>query len=749
MRYPGRMMSLHKVSAGDGYEYYTKEVSRNDEVKKHGEKLTDYYLETGNPPGEWIGGGLDNLGLKGEVTEEQMRHLYGEGVNPFADDIVRSELKAGKSIDEALKGIKLGRAYYKYSTDGSADGGSLKADIDARLTSKQSELGRDLTPDERSQIKLEAGSELFKTVKGRTAGNADELAKFVDAKLRGPAQSTAGFDLTFSPQKSVSTLWALTDPTTAKEIEAAHRTAVETSIKWVEKEAIRTRVGCNGVGQIDVAGGVVAARFRHHDSREGDPQLHDHVVVSNKVKGSDGQWRSIDGALLYKATVASSETYNSTLMDELNRRLGLTFSPRDMGDGKRPVMEIDGVPRELLDLFSSRRAHIEHRLNQLVDDYRTTHGHDPSADVHKRLAQQATLETRPKKERGQTLGDRRSGWLSQALSVVGGQGIARVQQLVKRDEPRARFDVDLDGVDRLAADVIYEVSQRRSTWSVRHLTAEANRQISLQSGGREVRDGLVDAVVERAQTGYSVQITSDPDYLPESDGLTRADGQSIYRSHASEVFTSPGILDAEERLLDLGSEQAQPLVSPRSFDKTLDRLRQDPTFKLSPEQEMLARDFASGQTTLRVGIGPAGAGKTTAMRTVVEAVHDAGGSVIALAPSRQAANVMTGDLGVKADTLQSFILADKPIPEGSLILVDEAGMAGTPTLNQVVSKATEAGAHVRLIGDYRQLSAVESGGSFRLLHESLGGRGTHPAIPVLRRGRSRGIAASARRARRR
>lgn len=91
------MMSLHKISAGDGYAYYTNEVSRNDEVREHGEVLTDYYLETGNPPGEWIGQGAANLDLDGEVTEEQMQHLFGEGVHPDADNIVRREIRSGSS----------------------------------------------------------------------------------------------------------------------------------------------------------------------------------------------------------------------------------------------------------------------------------------------------------------------------------------------------------------------------------------------------------------------------------------------------------------------------------------------------------------------------------------------------------------------------------------------------------------------------------------------------------------------------
>ncbi len=93
----------------------------------------------------------------------------------------------------------------------------------------------------------------------------------------------------FAPAKSVSTLWALGDEATRKAIETAHEEAIAETIKYLEREAVATRAGRNGVAQIEVEGGIIATRFRHYDSRNGDPQLHDHLVVANKVKGSDGK----------------------------------------------------------------------------------------------------------------------------------------------------------------------------------------------------------------------------------------------------------------------------------------------------------------------------------------------------------------------------------------------------------------------------------------------------------------------------
>ena len=104
----------------------------------------------------------------------------------------------------------------------------------------------------------------------------------------------AGFDLTFSPSKSISTAWALADADTKARISACHRRAIDVVLTYAEREVFHSRSGKNGVVQEDVEG-VVAAAFTHFDSRAGDPQLHDHVVVSNRARSvSDREWRTLD-----------------------------------------------------------------------------------------------------------------------------------------------------------------------------------------------------------------------------------------------------------------------------------------------------------------------------------------------------------------------------------------------------------------------------------------------------------------------
>ncbi|WDD26925.1 MobF family relaxase (plasmid) [Clavibacter michiganensis subsp. michiganensis] len=237
--------------------------------------------------------------------------------------------------------------------------------------------GHEPDAEERRLIRAREGAQAFRDAKGREPADKEELGKFITAATRPDQTAVAGFDLVCSPSKSISVLWALGDAETRKAIEAAQEQAVRDTVGYLEREAIATRAGTNGVAQIEVEGGIAATVFRHYDSRNGDPQLHDHVVVANKVKGVDGKWRTIDSKLLHRMNVPASEFYNAAVMSEVCRRLGVTTTARVPSPGKRPVMEIAGVDPDLIDTFSSRSASIRAATGRLVEEYQRDHGRAP------------------------------------------------------------------------------------------------------------------------------------------------------------------------------------------------------------------------------------------------------------------------------------------------------------------------------------------------------------------------------------
>jgi conjugative relaxase-like TrwC/TraI family protein len=229
----------------------------------------------------------------------------------------------------------------------------------------------------------------------------------------------AGYDLTFSPVKSVSTLWAVAEPAIAAVVERAHQAAVQDALSFIEKRALFTRTGQQGIRQINVKG-LVAAAFTHRDSRAGDPDLHTHVAVANKVQTLDGRWLSVDGRVLFKAHVAASETYNTALEQHLRDTLGVRFAERSGTDpAKRPIREIVGVNPRLNQRWSTRRAHIEARRGELAIQFQLDHGRPPTPVEALHLAQQATLETRDAKHEPRSLDEQRATWLGEAAAVLG------------------------------------------------------------------------------------------------------------------------------------------------------------------------------------------------------------------------------------------------------------------------------------------------------------------------------------------
>ena len=716
------MMTLHKLSAGDGYTYYTKEVASADELRQGDRELGDYYTADGNPPGQWVGNGIVELGVSGEVTEAQMEALYGMGLHPDYQQIIADGIAAGKTLKAAQADAKLGRAYYRYSQVPP----ELSRKIQTSYDDFQRINHRPADADERRMIRAKVGAISFREAKGRGSRDSEELGKYITAATKAPQQAVAGYDLVFSPPKSVSTLWSLVDDDSRQTIERAHEKAIGDTMAYMEREAIASRSGVNGVAQIDVESGLVATKFRHYDSRNGDPQLHDHVVLANKVKGADGKWRTIDGALLYKMNVASSEFYNHRVMGHLKADLGIEVVERVVTAGKRPVLEIAGVDPRLTQLQSSRSTDIKNTLASLTGDYMARNGKEPDQKVRIALAQQATLETRPAKKHARSLSALRTQWRQDANKAVGATTVDGLMSAVKDAAVEKPTPVPLS-VEGAARAVIGTVSEQRGAWGRHHIEAETRRFISHQQQGAMVDEKTVATIVDTALGEHSLRITP-PAVHGSFAPLTRGDGTSIYEHRGTVLFTSEKVLYAEDRLLSAARTRVIPAASAESFDRAL-ATHPGP---LDVGQRRLAEAFATSDKLLLVGTGPAGAGKTTALRLAANTIREAGGHVIGLAPSAKAAAVMGEEIEAPAHTIDALLRSHghgtdgQPLhPEmalhpGDVLIVDEAGMAGTTNLANLVILAEEQGALVRFIGDTRQLSAIQSGGALRAIQNDVG-----------------------------
>ncbi|GGG66043.1 TraA/ATP-dependent exoDNAse/relaxase [Kocuria dechangensis] len=704
-------MTVHKLSAGDGYAYYTSEVASADELRAEGRELGDYYTVEGMPPGQWVAHSQALLGVAGEVTEAQMAALFGEGIHPEADRILA---EGGTQSDVAL-----GQKYRRYTT---ADT-ELVRRLGEEIARHERTTGAAPSKEQARAIRGRVGGQLFREMHGRDAKNSSELGRFITAQTTPRQQTVAGYDLVFSPAKSVSLLWALGGEEARKAVEAAHTEAIAETLSFLEREATFTRRGRNGVRQIDVAGGLVATQFRHYDSRTGDPHLHDHVVIANKVKGVDGKWSSLDGRTLYRMGVAASETYNAKVVEKVCAALGVAAVPRAAG-GDEPIFEIAGIDLEAIHHASSRRADIAGTLKHLEAEFTQAHGYAPSPKQKIALAQQATLQSRPAKKSARRLSELVEQWGTeygqQVKMPVGDELLERVRAAAT-GLPTGPDAAQIN-VSEHARLVVHELSQKRATWSVNHVHAQTRRHLKQAMIGRTVPDDLVARVVNEATTTHSLAVTPHAD-VPRLPEFARADGTSQFVRSDAHLYTSREVLAAEHQVLAAAQRTVIPAVSTERFEEVLAAH----TGPLSDGQVALARAFACDEKLLALGIGPAGAGKTTSLSLAADAVRATGGTVVGLAPTAAAAAVMAGDIGAQATTIDAFLIAHRTgrtgavqLHAGDVVIVDEVGMVTTPKLAELVTVAARHGAVVRAIGDDRQLGAIGSGGALRLLDAQVG-----------------------------
>ena len=686
-------MSLSPLSAGAGYRYLLRHTAVGDARAEPGRTLVDYYAATGLPPGRWTGAGLPGLGAGdgtdldagSVVTEEAMGRLFGSGHDP-------------------VTGARLGLAYPKFKT------------LDERIASRVTRLRPNLPDAER----VAAIGEIE-----------------VQERARQQRSAVAGYDLTFTVPKSVSVLWALGDPGVRQAVEGAHRDAVAAVLQLVEERFLHTRIGDGSKIRVP-ARGAIAAAFDHWDTRAGDPNLHTHLVIANKVQGPDGRWRAVDGQVLFAAAVACSEIYDSTIADTLAARLPLRFGYRDRGPRRTPAFEIEGIPDPLLAAFSSRAQAIGTHLQDLVAAFTDGNGREPNRVEILKLRQQATLATRPDKD-VTGLAELRDRWQATAETVTGqpAEAIVRgaltsadaaVSSIVTTGPAIAEPTHELSGsvVARFAEATVAAVATRRATWTNTNLLAEAARATrALRLPDPVARIAVVDRVVAAAVQRC---IALDPPAAATSPQRYAAAGRPGASTDAPEpAYTTWAILAAEARLLAAHTEDTSAPVADPTVIGAFAADRPVPGRpRLSAEQAAAAAVIAGSGRRLDVLVGPAGTGKTRALcalRAGWEHVHGSG-SVIGLAPSAAAAAVLGASVGIGADTLAKWIHESHPgaassrtwqLQPGQLVIVDEAAMAPTNHLDALVAQASAAGAKVVLVGDHCQLGAVDAGGAFALL----------------------------------
>ncbi|MFN0090104.1 MAG: MobF family relaxase [Acidimicrobiales bacterium] len=524
----------------------------------------------------------------------------------------------------------------------------------------------------------------------------------------GPAfgeRSVRGYDVTFSAPKSVSLLAALSDTIVRAEVHAAHDAAVDAVLGYVQRHAL-TRFRVDGEVMSVDAEGIAVGVFRQHVSRELDPQLHTHAVIANRVLSPDGRWLALDARSLLKDQTVLCALYHAGLRAELTGRLGVGWREVDNG-----IAEVVGIDREVLDAFSRRAGQVEARLAVKLDRFRGTLGREPTARERWRLEREAAVDSRRSKPAVLDAAALQRRWVDQ-LAELGleprdlvGATLARVV------EPAMSLDADPWGGP--AEQALTVLTESRSQWRrpevVRELARATPTDTAMAAG--ELIAGL-EAAVDPFEEEWLVELARP---LPDGVAVRSSDGRPAWESPLERRYSTAYILEEEANLADWAR---------RRWDQAgRAGLVEAPGLDLA--QVAAARALA-GDASLVVVVGPAGAGKTTALRPGIDSLARQDRPVFAVAPTPTAAAVLAAETGASADTIDKLLVEHRrpagpnaayALPAGGTLLVDEAAMVATPTLADLARLADREQWRMVLVGDPLQYLPVGRAGMFDWLVE--------------------------------
>jgi hypothetical protein len=184
----GVTMSLHKLTAGSGYDYLTRQVAAFDATEKGHIGLASYYTERGETPGVWMGSGLDGIdGLSAgdRVTAEQMQALFGCGLHPLAE--LRQQQLEGPDLTQRdyQDTARLGAPFKIFDGDASP----FRLEVARRIadinTAAGLPAGAPMPAADRARVRTEVAREFFLTEHGREPMDALELAGQIARESRG------------------------------------------------------------------------------------------------------------------------------------------------------------------------------------------------------------------------------------------------------------------------------------------------------------------------------------------------------------------------------------------------------------------------------------------------------------------------------------------------------------------------------------------------------------------------------------
>jgi conjugative relaxase-like TrwC/TraI family protein len=519
-------------------------------------------------------------------------------------------------------------------------------------------------------LKGEVNNETYRNVlKGYSPNGKEKLCQLAGEKHK------AGWDLTFSAPKSVSVVWARADLKLKAEIQDTHEKAVRRAIKLLEKESAFTRRGKDGNTKEKVMG-LVASLFEHATSRAQDPQLHTHCLIANVAPRIDGTWGTLESKHFYQWQKAIGAGYRAELSSNM-RELG--FSIEADGDS----FKLSDVPKSICDYYSKRSSMIEEKLKQRGGIKRAS----KSGDI-------VSLSTRVKKSE------------------------------INRKELYQTWATELDTLgfphDKLTEirknnrkPTLEDIFQRQATHeplSIELLEKRLTEKLAVFKKQDVYR--IASEIAQHSAEGLKVAEFYSNEFLISADTISLGMDKK-----QNAIYTTAAVLKLENEMI----ASAKRLTRCSHYgisENSVNYAIQAKHFLLTEEQQE-AIWSACQSNHLSILQGSAGAGKSASMECVSTAYKFEGFEVIGASLSRAAANNLENEANINAHTIAKLL---KDIENGkaaldarTVLIVDEAGQVGTRQLSKLLEAAERHGSKIILVGEDKQLQAIEHAGALKYL----------------------------------
>lgn len=513
----------------------------------------------------------------------------------------------------------------------------------------------------------------------------------------GKESRNPGHDLTFSAPKSVSLAWALGDPELRKAIEQAQLHAVHQALTYLEEKAGFARVGSQGQELVKCP--LLLALFEHGTSRALDPQLHTHALLINLTVHPDGHTTAVDSTYLYHFKMATGTIYRAALADAMER-IGFEVEQRRVGSSIG--FELSAIPKTLIEEFSKRRAEIEEKLKLKAGSL------DAASPKYAELIAKETRRTKDTEKPRAELID---GW-----QKVGHSHGVDAESLRRQLSPRRSLTPEerAERKEAIFREAIAALSESQSHWNEAELTKAIAERAPGRISSKDVRELIANKLRSEELTPLGRLQTEQ-----------RNESQKRYIDRAEDRFSTPEILRLERKMLvDVERIVRGPKSdTPRRLVEEKIQAALARGDKLDPEQQDAIRYITSGPG-VRLLSGLAGTGKTTALKTAVDAwrAEEPDRTIWGCALAGAAMKRLKAGVGkeIECDTLERtlWLLETGKLcfDSKSVIILDEAGMVGTAKLAQLIEHVKEApGARILLVGDAKQLQPISAGGPFKYL----------------------------------